>query len=127
MDIFGILLLAFLGYQNGMRAKLKGMNPLLWGSITVVTYILAEAIGLMFVIVLFCRDIVDLNALSNRSIAFEEVSKKFNEQVLYAITSNPLRGITVFLFGLGGYLLIRYIMERRPNIPTTPTDNGAIM
>eukprot|EP01030_Chromulinospumella_sphaerica_P019949 gene19949-biopygen17680 len=40
-----------------------------------------------------------------------EAQKQFQE--LYA--SNPLNMVTTLIFGIGGYLLIRYILEKKPN------------
>lgn len=126
MDFIGIFFLVILGYRNSVRAKLKGQNGLLWGLLTVISYILCQAFGLFIVIALFCRDAVDMNMLAHRSGNFDAVSKQFNQQVAKALSDNPLREITVFLAGIGGYLLIRYILDRKPDKkqPQIPqTDN----
>ncbi len=112
--IFGILLLLFLGYRNGTRAKLKGQSPVLWGVLTAVAYIFAYAFGLVLVILVFCRDVVDLNALAAPG-AGVEAQKLFQQQVLQAFQANALRPLTVFIISLGGYLFIRYLLERKPN------------
>ena len=115
MDIVGIFVLFFLAYRNSVRAKLKGQNGLLWGVVTAVSYLLSEIIGLYVVISLFCRDAVDMSILAKSKGNFDEASKQFNLQVSKALMENPLREITVFLFGLGGYLLVRYLIERKPD------------
>jgi len=115
MDFFGILLLLFLGYRNGARAKLKGQNPVLWGVLTVVAYIVAYVIGFAVVIMVFCRDAVDLNALAAPGANIDAVQKQFQQQVIQAFQANTLRPLTVFMISLGGYLFIRYLLERKPN------------
>ena len=115
MDIVGILILCLLGYRNSAKAKLKGQNGLLWGVVTVISYIIAEGIGLYIVIALFCRDVVDMSILSKANGNFDAVSKQFNAQVNQALMANPLRELTVFLFGLGGYLFVRYLIDRKPD------------
>lgn len=115
MDIFGIILLFFLGYRNSVRAKLKGQSGILWAFLTIVSYLISQTIGLLIVISLFCRDVVDMSVFSNNTKNFQEISRQFNQQVAKALSDNPLRDITVFLFGLGGYLLIRFILDRKPN------------
>ena len=115
MDIFSILLLCVLGYSNSTKAKQKGQKGLLWGVLTIVSYIIFQAVGLYIVIALFCRDVVDMSILAKASGNFDAVSKQFNDQVTKALMDNPLREATVFLFGLGGYLFIRFLLDRKPN------------
>ncbi len=115
MDIFSILLLCLLGYNNSTKAKLKGQNGLLWGVITIVSFIVFQAIGLYAVIVMFCRGEVDMSMLSRANGNFDAISKQFNDQVAKAVMDNPLRYGTVFLFGFGGYLLVRYLIDRKPD------------
>ena len=114
-NIFWIFFLVVLGYRNSVKAKQKGQNGVLWGVITVISYIIFEAVGLYVVIALFCRDVVDLGMLSRASGNFDAVSKQFNEQVASALMANPLREFTVILFGLGGYLFVRYLISRKPD------------
>jgi hypothetical protein len=117
-DILGIILLVFLGYSNSVRAKQKGLNGILWAFITIASYIIAQGIGLFIVISCFCQDAVDMSIFSKNINNFHEVSKQFNQQVETALLANPLREITVFLFGLGGFLLIRFILDRKPDKKT---------
>ena len=115
MDIFGIALLFFLGYSNSVKAKQKGQNGILWAFLTVVSYIITQAIGLFIVISWFCRDVVDMNIFTHTQGNFHAASEQFNQQVTTALIDNPLRGLTVFLFGMGGYLLVRYILDSKPD------------
>lgn len=115
MDFAGLLLLIFLGYRNSLRARLKGQNGLMWAIITVAAYIFCESIGLLIVVSLFCRDTVNIHLLTNATGHFDAVSRQFNQQVEKALLANPLREFAVIMFGLGGYLFVRYLLERRPH------------
>ena len=115
MDIFGLFLLFYLGYRNSVRAKQKGQNGILWAVITIVSYIITEAVGLFIVIMFFCRDVVDLNILTRTNSNFDAASKLFNQQVEKALMDNPLRELTVVLFGIGGFLFVRYLIDRKPD------------
>ena len=114
-SIIGILVLIGLGYSNSTRAKLKGKNGLLWAFITIISYILAQAVGLYVVVSFFCRDIVDMSVFSGKINDIQAASKQFNEQLETALLANPLRELTVLLFGLGGFLLVRYIIDSKPD------------
>jgi hypothetical protein len=115
MDFAGILLLIFLGYRNNIRAKAKGQNGLVWAFLTVAAYIFCESIGLLIVVSLFCRDVVNIHLLTHNSGNFDVVSKQFNQQVARALLDNPLRELAVVMFGMGGYLFVRYLLEKRPD------------
>src|ERR1043165_6797464 len=112
MFITDIILLAYLAFRNSVRAKLKGLNGWLWAGITIVSYVAALLVGYMVVVFNFCADKVNLSSLSTLDPKQRaEVSKQLAE----AVATNPLHVFTIEFFGIGGYLLIRYILERKPN------------
>lgn len=113
--MFEIILMVYLAYRNSVRAKLKGANGLAWGMITAFAFIVTFIIGGIFVIVNFCGDIVNVQALSS---ADPKVRMALSNQLATAINNDPLHMITMELFGVGGYLLVRYILERRPDKKT---------
>ncbi len=113
-EIFAISLLLFLGFRNGSRARQKGQNGLLWGILTVVAFVIFQAIGLLLVVSFFCQGVVDLNLLTTPGMDIKVAQDKFRMQVGQAMIQNPLRPLTVLLFGFGGYLLVRYLIGRRP-------------
>jgi hypothetical protein len=116
MDFLGIFLLIYLGYSNSVRAKLKGQNGILWAFLTIISYIVFEGIGLFVVISFFCKDAIDMNMLAHATKEnMDAVSRQFNVQVMRALAENPLRQATVLAFGFGGYLLIRFILEQKPD------------
>jgi hypothetical protein len=109
--MFEIILMGFLSYRNGVRAKLKGKNPLLWGFITLVAYLSCLMIGGLVVIFNFCGNQVNLSQLSSLDVKSREAA---SAQLIHVLSANPLHLVTIELFGIGGYLLVRYILERKP-------------
>ncbi len=106
-----LLLMAFLSYRNGMRAKAKEQNPFLWGLITFFAYIAGMFIGVMVVVLGFCRDTINLDQFSSLDQKSRNVAA---QQMLQVFSANPLHVVTIELFGIGGYLLIRYILDKKP-------------
>jgi len=109
--MFDLILIAYLSYRNGVKAKLKEQNPILWGILTVVAYLLFMVVGLFIVILNFCKDSINLNMFSSQDLKTREAAQ---QQLLQVFSANPLHMITVELFGIGGYLLVRYILDRKP-------------
>ena len=110
--LFDIVLLVFLAYKNFVRAKQKAQNAILWTVITVVSFLVAYFAGYFFVILFFCRDVVRFGQLASMD---PKAKTEVANQLVQAFSANPLHLITVELFGVGGYLLIRYILDRMPD------------
>jgi hypothetical protein len=110
--MFDIILLSYLTYKNGARAKLKGQNPILWGFITTCAYLIAMVTGGMIVIFNFCKECVSMNQLSSADPGSRQEASK---QLIAALSANQLHLVTIELFGVGGYLLVRYILDRKPD------------
>lgn len=90
----------FLAFNNGMRAKKKGHSALLWGFITIVAIFLMMMIGSGIVMGFFYRGPITPVAVT-----------QFLQQ-------NIIHAIFIFAVGVGGYLIIRYILERmKPILP----------
>ncbi len=112
MDVISLILLVFLAYSNSVRAKLKGKKPLLWAFITVGAYFAAFIFGGMLVIFNFCKDTINFSQFSS----LDPKSKQaVQDQMQAALTANPLHVLTIYLAGFGGYLLVRYIIDRTPD------------
>ena len=109
---FDLVLLVYLTYKNSVRAKQKAHNAIVWSVITVVSVLVAYFIGFVFVAVTFCVHNVNLAQLSSTDIKTREA---VTQQIVQAFATNPLHLITIEAFGLGGYLLIRYILNRMPD------------
>lgn len=110
--MFEIIPLAYFSYRNGIRARMKGESPLLWGLITAVTYFVGMMVGMFIVIIYFCKDVINLEQFSSLDTKAREAA---TQKLLDAFNANPLHITTVILFGIGGYLLIRFILDRKPN------------
>jgi hypothetical protein len=109
---FDIVLLVYLAYKNSVRAKLKAQSAITWAFITVVAFLVTYFAGYFFVVVFFCRDVVKLEQIG----AVDYKAKQaIAQQLVDAFAANPLHLLTVEMFGLGGYLLIRYILDRMPD------------
>ena len=104
--MFEIILLTYLSFRNSVRARIKGLNVWFWGVVS------ALCVGCMVVVFNFLDDTVNINDLSSTDL---EVRSKVTKQLVEALNANPLHVLTIELFGIGGYLLIRYILEKKPN------------
>lgn len=94
-----ILLLFFLCRKIGKIARERGLKPFRWQAYTVLAFFLMEGIGL------------------NLALSWLEVGElKSMEQITQFMMQHP----GVFLFSLftafGGYLLVRMILEKRPEV-----------
>ncbi len=117
--------IGFLSYRNGMRANFKGKSIGLYAFLTIVAFIVGEIVGGLVVIFLFCRDLIHIASAGNPKAIAE-----MQEQINQAFAQNSFHSITVELFGIGGYLLIRYIIEQmpeksKPKVPLWPDNENA--
>jgi hypothetical protein len=109
--MFEIILLAYLSFRNGVRAKLKGLNSVAWALYTAIAFFFMMFFGTFIVIVYFCRDVVDIRSFSTLDMKSRDAAMLQLQQV---IVTHPLHYATIALFGIGGYLLVRYLIERKP-------------
>lgn len=98
--MFDFLLSVFCAYRNAILAKRKGQNVVVWVIITIVAFFLAYSIGGGILMMVLYKGPLSPEALSE------------------FILTRPVLGITILFFGLGGYLLTRYILERMPDKST---------
>ncbi len=110
--MFDIILIGFLTYRNGVKAKQKGQNAVVWGVATAIAYIMCMVVGFFVVVYNFCKDAINLNQLSSLDTKSREAAA---QQLVQVFEANPLHLITIELFGVGGYLLVRYILDRKPD------------
>lgn len=95
--MFELLLSIFCAYRNGQLAKQKGQNTVVWGIITVVAFFVTYSIGGGILVAIMYNGPMQPEAISE-----------------YILT-RPVLSITLMFFGLGGYLLTRYILEKMQN------------
>lgn len=110
LDFTNIFLVIYLTYKNILRARAKEENTVLYASLTVLLFFVFWIIGMGVVVAFFCRGVVDMQRL-----AIDEKYKKEAADLLgQAFLANPLHPLTATLFALGGYLIVRYILDRKP-------------
>ena len=110
--MFDLVIIGYLSYRNGIRAKGKDQNPLLWGLITFVAYIVTMMIGIMVVLLNFCKDVINLPQFSSLDNKAREAA---SQRLMQSFQAHPLHMVTIELFGVGGYLLVRYILDQKPD------------
>lgn len=124
--IIYVAFIAFLASRNAAKAKFKGKSVGLFAFLTVILFILGQVTGALLVVFLFCRDMITFPTVNT-----PEAMAAFQEQLNQAFASNPFHSITVELFGIGGYLLVRYIIEQFPEknnttrLPLWPDNESA--
>ena len=96
-------------YRIVVRAKLKGLKPFIWAVLTFFAFAIAESIGEYVVVTFFTKNGVTMSQLTavdwrTRFTVLDEL-----------IYNNPLNTLTVTMFGIGGYLLVRYFLDKKPN------------
>ena len=105
--IYFPLFVFFLAYRNAVLAKAKGKNALLFGILTVISLIFSYVFGFL-VVLLFCKN----------EISFQLAADPKNRQLLVEQMTNamqsPVRQLTYVLIFFGGYLLVRYFLDRIP-------------
>lgn len=116
MDIFSLLLLIYLSYKNGVKAKQKSLNGVAWGIISMLACFFLEVIGMAIVVVYFCPNVININRLSTDP-AYKETAVQLLQQ---EFIRNPLDYVTIVLFGIGGYLIVRFILDKKPGKQDTP-------
>lgn len=110
MDFAHLALLIYLTFKNSTDAKLKDLNPYLYGTLTVAMFLLGEFIGFAVVILVFLRGEIDFV----KAQADNNYREQAAQQIAQSFVSNPLNYATMLLIAFGGYLLVRYMIERVP-------------
>ena len=90
-----LLLLALLIYTNVRLAKSKGKNPILWGIITFVAFFMSYCLlGTIYLAIVY-KGPLERAALTSY------------------LEHEPLAVIMLSMLGIGGVLLVRFILERK--------------
>ena len=110
--MFELVLLSYLAYKNNIRAKLKGANGVVWGALTVGAFLVGLIVGVFVVIFNFCGNSINIEQFSSPDA---KVRMAASSQLVTVFNDNPLHQITIELFAIGGYLLIRYLIDKKPD------------
>ena len=92
-----IIVLVFLCRKNGQLAMQKGLKPNSWKLYTVLAWIGAEFTGCILALVVMVKPVPGFDV---RNMAQSDI---------FAISA------IAFFSAFGGYLLIRYILEKKPD------------
>ena len=89
-----LLLLALLIYTNVSLAKKKGKNPVIWGIVTFFAFFVSYMVlGVIYVAIIY--------------------KGPWNNAALTAyLTHEPLANTMLAMLGVGGVLIVRYVLER---------------
>ncbi|MES2703833.1 MAG: hypothetical protein V4649_14430 [Bacteroidota bacterium] len=110
--MFEIILLTYLSFRNSVRAKKKGLNGLAWGGVTAITFVAGMIIGIIVVVWGFCSDKVNTSLMASPD---PKVRNEITRQLMELFNQQPLHLFTIELFAIGGYLLVRYVLDKRPS------------
>lgn len=110
--MYRILILGYLAYRNSARAKQKGLNQWVWAMLTVVAFFCALVVGCFVVVLNFTADAATFEMLQSTSA---DVRNAASQQILEVLSNSPIQLMTIEIFGFGGYLLIRYLLEKKPD------------
>ncbi len=103
-----IILLFAIVFANARVAGRKGKNPVVWGLFTLGAFLLTAMIfGGMFLM------------MGYKGPMTPEAIQEYG----MSLQKDFLKGLTVAMFGLGGGLVIRYLLQRMPDgSDATPPD-----
>ncbi len=89
-----LLLLGLIIYTNARLAKKKGKNPVLWGVISLVAFFVSYAmLGVLYISFVY--------------------KGPYNQEAMKAYLMNePLTVLMLLMLGVGGMLVVRFILER---------------
>ena len=71
MDISQAILIILLSFQNGLLARTKGLQPLWYGFLTALLFIVCEFFGFMFMVLVIFRNIIDFSRV-NTDIQYKQ-------------------------------------------------------
>ena len=110
--MFFDIVLIYLSSRNYYRAKRKGANGWIWAVITAVLSLVAMSMG-MLVVARMNSDKVNLSLIAAKDKKVAQAAMQALEAV---VQGSVLNFVTIAFFGVGGYLLIRFILDRKPDL-----------
>ncbi len=104
-----LFLLFYLGYKNNVRAKTKGLNGMIWAFFTGLSFLAGYLLGMIFIFMIVLRNKISIPADATRG-QYEGIAHQMTQEFV----ANPLLLFTLYFFGFGGYLLVRYLIDQKP-------------
>ena len=97
MDMLNVFFIALMTSYNARLAKKAGQNAIVWGIITIILYLfIAFIAGGILIVNKFKGRIADL----------------MNPETIAVIQKDIVLQFSIIAFGIGGALLVRFILER---------------
>lgn len=107
--LFLLLAVFFLSLSNARRASAKGLNPGLWIALTALSVLVGLFIGcilLCFIVLARYPDLLELAKINDRAGLQTRIESLYNQ-------SGLVYTALIFGGGFGGYLLVRYLLDRK--------------
>lgn len=107
--LFLLLAVLFLSLSNARRAAAKRLSPGVWASITAFSVLIGLFVGcvfLCFIVLMQHPDLLELAKLNNQAAVQERIETLYNQ-------SGLLYTALIFGGGFGGYLLVRYFLDKK--------------
>lgn len=102
----------YLSYRNGARAHEKGFSGVLFGFLTFLLYLVTTVIGVLITFFAVFRNTLDPVRMEKDNYNY---SRELAAQFVQEIIANPIHYLAILMCGLGGYMLVQYIVGRLPN------------
>lgn len=97
------LLLFILIYTNSRLATKRGRNSIAWGIITLVGYLIIGGLAGAIYLLFSYKGAINQQAVQDYVIKAQQ---------------DPIKHITIVMLGVGGGLLMRFILEKLPPLKT---------
>lgn len=109
MDISLVLMMVFLSFRNAAKAKEKGASGPAFGFLTFLLFLIGTFIGIVITFFAVFKDVIDPVRLQKDNTAYsQELAQQFAQEIF----ANPIHSIAIMMCGMGGYLLVNYMIGR---------------
>ncbi len=113
MIVLVLLPFFFLAYRNSIRAGQKGRSSLGWFVLTLLMEFVGYIMGALLLMLMFMKNTnAQLPSNPYDENAIQDLQYKYID---YVLASN-FNGITILVFTIGGYVLVRYWISKASSI-----------
>jgi len=103
LDLLYLILIGFLASKIRNLARRKGLNAFLWVVLMLIAWLFAGSIGSLFGMSYLGIDIMSIKQVKDLT------ALPVNDQLILLLFN--------LFFAFGGFLLIQYILEKKPDLP----------